>query len=59
MSHYSKHAREVRQRVCAACVRPGEFVFGRVQSLSACERCEKEPMGCGSVVGPSPFAEAR
>lgn len=58
MSEYSKHPREVRQRVCADCREPGEFVFGSIQSTRPCQRCKKSPMGAGSVVGPSPFAEA-
>lgn len=49
---------EKRQRVCAACVRPTDFVFGTVHSEAACQRCNDRPMGLGAVVGPSPFAEA-
>jgi len=58
VSEYSKHARELRQRVCAACLDPGEFVFGSILSTRPCQRCKKAPMGHGSIVGPSPFAEA-
>lgn len=58
MSEYTKHTRETRQRVCADCREPTDFVFGAVQSTKRCQRCKKEPMGAGSIVGPSPFAEA-
>lgn len=58
MSEYSKHTRERRLRVCAGCLEPGEFVFGKIESTRPCQRCKKSPMGPGSIVGPSPFAEA-
>ena len=49
---------EKRELVCASCKRDGEFVFGNVHSEAPCHRCGKR-CGYGSVVGPSPFAEAK
>lgn len=57
MSHYGNTCTERRQRVCLECVVSGEFVFGAIHSEADCQRCHKKPMGHGSVVGPSAFAE--
>lgn len=47
---------EQRERVCASCVRHGDFVFGAVHSEGPCGRCGAAPMGYGHVVGPNPWA---
>lgn len=48
------HAR--RQLVCDACLRPEDFVFGRVHLDRQCARCKRAPMGYGAVVGPDAWA---
>jgi hypothetical protein len=44
-----------RERVCAGCVTPDDFVFGKLQSDRRCARC-KRPIGAGAVVGPDAWS---